>query len=294
MKLPPKCHVSHGAIFYVHRNKWTRLCDADASISEVYKALSEATRPPPPRTIDGLLDGYIERGLPQKKPTTQKSYLARLPRLRKHFGKMAIEDLESMHVAMFLEGRRNQGHGPGGNRESAVLAAAFDFGMRQGWCKVNPCRGVRRNTEKPRRRFIRDREWAEALQRAHPPFALLLMAAELTGLRQGDLRALTWDQVTPDGLEIEESKTGKRLVIEWSTELAYIFGWARWLMPWRGIVFRDAWGQPWGVWGIQSAMRRLGVDWTFHDLRARAESLHPHGMGLLARYKRARRIVPRG
>lgn len=292
MKLPPKCHLSHGAIYYVHRNKWTRLCDADTSLSQIYAALSAATKPPPPQTIDELLDTYIEKRLPEKKPTTQKSYVARIPRLRKTFGHMAIGDLEPRHIAMFLEGRRTQGHGPGGNRESAVLSAAFDFGMRQGWCARNPCRGVRRNMEKPRRRFIRDAEWSAGLQRAAPRFALLMRAAELTGLRQGDLRALTWQQVTADGIEIEESKTGKVLLIEWSDELAYLFGWCAWLMPGRDHVFIDNWGQPWGVWGIQSAMRRLQVDWTFHDIRARAESIHKTGMGLLTRYKRARRITP--
>jgi hypothetical protein len=39
-------------------------------------------------------------------------------------------------------------------------------------------------------------------------------------------------------------------------------------------------------------MRRLQVDWNFHDIRAKAESDHATGMGLLSRYKRARRITP--
>ncbi len=289
MKLPPKCHVSHGAVYYVHRNKWTRLCDADASLPELYRALAEATKPPPPRTINGLLDAYIEKWLPLRKPSTQKSYLVRIPRLRKHFGHMAIEDLEPQHVAMFLEGRRKMGNGPGGNREQAVLSAAFDFGMRQGWCKGNPCRGVRRNTEKPRRRFIRDAEWAEALTRASPRFRLFLRFLELTGLRQGDARTLTWEQVTADGIEIAESKTGKTLLIEWSDELQALL----WEAPGGGpSVFLNEWGRPWEVWGLQSAMRRLNVDWTLHDVRARAESIHRTGLGLLTRYKRARRISP--
>lgn len=289
MKLPPKCHVSHGAIYYVHRNKWTRLCDADAKPAELYKALHDVTKPPPPRTVNGLLDAYIERRLPELRPTTQRSYLARVPRLRKHFGHMALDDLESMHVAMFLEGRRGQGHGPGGNREMAVLAAAFDFGMRQGYCRGNPCRGVRRNKEVPRRRFIRDDEWQAALARASPRFRQFLRFLELTGLRQGDARTLTWDQVSPDGIELAESKTGKTLLIEWSDELRGLLAEA----PRGGpTVFLNEWGRPWEVWGLQSAMRRLAVDWTLHDVRARAESIHRTGLGLLTRYKRARRITP--
>jgi hypothetical protein len=39
-------------------------------------------------------------------------------------------------------------------------------------------------------------------------------------------------------------------------------------------------------------MRRLDVDWTFHALRAKAESDHAKGLGLLSRYKRARDLDP--
>jgi hypothetical protein len=41
---------------------------------------------------------------------------------------------------------------------------------------------------------------------------------------------------------------------------------------------------------IQSAMRRLDVSWTFHDLRAKADSDHETGLGLMCRYNRARRL----
>jgi len=57
-------------------------------------------------------------------------------------------------------------------------------------------------------------------------------------------------------------------------------------------VFTDTNGEPWGFWAVQSAMRRLDVDWTFHDLRAKAESDHATGLGLLSRYKRARNLEP--
>ncbi len=292
MRLPPKCHVKHGAIYYVHRNKWTRLCDADAPLSDLYAALAEATRPPPPQTINGLLDEYIRHALPEKRRTTQKSYEARIPRLRKHFGHMAVGDLTPMFCAMFLEGRKGQGRNVSGNRELAILSAAYNYGMRQGWVAFNPCRGVARNTERPRRRFVRDDEWQEALTRAPIRFRLLLEFAELTGLRQGDIRRLTWDQVGADGIEVAESKTGKRVMVGWSDDLAWLVYRAAMLTAGERLVFLNKWKRPWAVWGIQSAMRRLGVDWTFHDIRARAESVHPSGLGLLSRYKRARAITP--
>lgn len=291
MKLPPKVHRKHGALYYVHRNKWHRLCDDSATLPEIYRAIADIARPPTPWTINGLLDRYIVEWLPQRKPSTIKSYLGRIPRLRRAFGHMTIGDVEPTHVAQFIEKRREGRAAVSGNREMAVLSAAFDYAMRKGWARANPCRGVRRNTEKPRKRFVNDQEFAEALARAHPTFRRFLRFAELTGLRQSDIRALTWDQVTHDGIEIEESKTGKRLLIEWSGELAGVVAEAFYAGT-RERVFVNAWGRPWEVWGLQSAMRRLDVDWTLHDVRARAESIHPVGLGLLTRYKRARRVSP--
>jgi integrase len=43
--------------------------------------------------------------------------------------------------------------------------------------------------------------------------------AVLTGLRPGDLLSLTRANQTDDGIEILTSKTGKRLLIEWSDAL---------------------------------------------------------------------------
>ena len=53
-----------------------------------------------------------------------------------------------------------------------------------------------------------------------PPMIKTAMElAVLTGLRRGDLLALTRENLTDDGIELVESKTDKALIIEWSDEL---------------------------------------------------------------------------
>ena len=47
---------------------------------------------------------------------------------------------------------------------------------------------------------------------------------------------------------------------------------------------------PWSMSVIQSAMRRLNVCRTFHCLRAKADSDHDTGLGLMRRYSRARHL----
>src|SRR5690606_39361130 len=66
-----------------------------------------------------------------------------------------------------LENRDKKGLGPAGNREIACLSSIFNHGMRIRACNVNPCYGVRRNTEKPRTRAVTDKELRQALRSAH-------------------------------------------------------------------------------------------------------------------------------
>ena len=59
-----------------------------------------------------------------------------------------------------------------------------------------------------------DREFLAVYDAASPVIQNAMMLALLTGLRQGDLLKLRLQDLTPDGLEVEASKTGKRLLFK--------------------------------------------------------------------------------
>jgi len=290
MQMPPKCHAKHGAIYYVHRNKWHRLCRDDASYSQIERALALLHRPKPPKTIDELLTKYQNERLPELAYSTQDDYHRIIEQiLRPEFGHMPLDKLETGHVGAYLERRRRAGHGPAGNREMSVLSSAFDYAIRQPWLNSNPCRGVRRNKERPRRRYVSDQELETALQAASEPLRLVLLFALLTGLRQSDIRNLKRSQLLDSRIRLEEGKTGAGLDIIWSDELRRVVEQAR---TDSEHVFTNSHGQPWSKWGLQSAIRRLKLDWNFHDLRAKAETDHAEGLGLLTRYKRRKVVTP--
>lgn len=92
---------------------------------------------------------------------------------------------------------------------------------------------------------------------------------------------------------ISEGKRGKRLVIVWSPQLKRLVTRAL-IRSTCDFVFTNTRGKQWTESAINSLMQRMDVDWTFHDVRAKAESDHKTGMGLLTRYKRARRVTPVG
>jgi len=270
---------------------WEPLTRIDEGEAALLDALATRLRPSA-ATVADLLYTYLAKGMTDLRAATAADYQKRAKPVLRVFGHMAPESLTQSHAAQYLELRRQAGHGASGNRELAVLSSAYNYGQRHGLVEFNPCRGVRRNTERPRSRYIRDDEFRAAFDRSGDAFQDLLAVALLTGLRQGDLRRLRRSQVMHEGLLVEESKTGKRRLIEWSDALRFFVTRAMSRAPDSDNVLTNARGQPWGPWAIQSAMRRLAVDWTFHDIRAKAESDHAQGLGLMPLYRRAKRHKP--
>lgn len=285
MNLPPKVHIKSGRYYLVHRNKWIGLSRVEEGEAALKQALADI-QSPKPRTVKQLIDAWLSEPH-DLAPKTRAEYGTALARMSNVFGGLAIDGLTKTMMAQYLQSRG----GVKANREMAAISSVYSWGMGRGFAAANPCHGVRRNPEKPRERYITNKEFADALRRTTPAARDLLLAAYLTGLRQGDLRRMTMDNIGREGLVLTESKGNKRLVVLWSGPLRKLVNRAK-ARSKCNRVFTNCSGDPWTLWAVQSVMRRLEVDWRFHDIRAKAESDHKTGMGLLSRYKRARRITP--
>lgn len=299
MKLPPKVHKKGPSLYYVHANKWTRLCAADAPEhvlhGELWKLLRKGAD-----TLDAVMASYKVRALPKLALSTQPDYEKIIDNVLRSFcGHMHPDDLTSQDIAAYLEMRDEQGHAARGNKEVAVLSSVYNHGMRIRACVTNPCYGVRRNREKARTFYIEDQDFRPRLREAPPGFRHLLWAAYLTGFRQRDLRDVTRDDVLPAGLRVRQSKDGKHEIRTWSESLRKVVRRALERSKCQ-YVFTNEYGQHWSLSAVQSAMRRLkakGVPegekafvWRFHDLRAKADSDHETGLGLMRRYNRGRKL----
>jgi integrase len=240
---------------------------------------------------------YIARALPELKPATQPEYLRIInARLQHHFGHVILNALEPTHVAQYLEMRKVEGAAVGGNRERAVLGSVISWGMRFGWCVSNPCLGVRRNKERPSKRYIENQELVDVLNRAPVPLRDLLAVAYLTGLRQGDLRLLTREAITSTGIQVTQSKDGKLREIEWSTPLKYFIEQAL-ARSQNEFVFVGEKGRPYTMDGLQSAMKRLNAGFRFRELRPKAatdasHNILGHNAQMMGVYVRRSRIKP--
>jgi integrase len=178
------------------------------------------------------------------------------------------------------------------NREVACLSTVYNYGMRAGECQTNPCKGVRRNPQPPRTRYVDHAEFEAAMTDAPEAFQDFMLALYLTGLRQGEIRTLKKTQVTAERITVREPKTGKLVVVEIGDRLRPVLLRACSRTPNSPYVFTNTQGDPWTVWAIQSQSRRLTkTDWTLHDVRGKAETDSEAGLGLLPLYRRARRIT---
>ena len=83
----------------------------------------------------------------------------------------------------------------------------------------------------------------------------------------------------------------------WSEALHHFMKRAMERFPENDLVLANTRGEPWTVSGIASQFARLGVEWSFKDLRAKAQtdsahSVLGHGAALEAMYRKVLRTKP--
>lgn len=291
-------HQKSGRYYYVKKSagktKWTAL----TRVEEGDKALAAALRAVhsgPPRNLSDLFDAFVKSpAFARYRDATQRSYRSALQgSLQGVFGAMQASELRRTHVAQYLQKRQNQGHGPAGNREIAALSSCLNWAEREGLADIreSPTHGVRRNSEKPKTRLVSVSDVEDALVCVPVQVRHMMRAAFLTGLRQRDLINLRREDVTSDGIRVDQSKDGKHILVTWSAELRRLVD-AALARSTCSSVFTNSKGHPWTSWGFQTAYQRNHPGFTFHDLRASAASHHPTGLPVMSRYVRRQVVAP--
>jgi integrase len=212
-----------------------------------------------------------------------------------HFGHYMLEEMEPTHCAQFLKWCREEGRSTTGNREKAFMSSVYEFSLAEGWCRSNPWRGVRRNKERPSRKYIEHWELQAAIDRAPEALQPLLAVAYLTGIRQTDLRLMKRSQIANNALWVTESKTGKKNEHEITPTVGMFLSQALTRTPESEFVFTSAKGLPWSEWGLQSALRRFKPGFRFRDLRSKAQTdsakdILGHSGQMRERYHKRRKL----
>jgi integrase len=228
-------------------------------------------------TVADLCDRFAADYIPRKRVSTQLDYRQQiaadiLPMLgRTKVAAVTHADVDAFH-------RHVSARAPiHANRVLALLSKAFSLSIRWGWRTDNPCKGIERNQETERHRYLSGTELArltEALagfrdQNAANAVRLLL----LTGARRGELLSARWADIdleagvwTKPGATTKQgtlhrvplSEAARRLLGEMRTRAT-----TEWLFPARQTPHRLEIDSAW------TALRKAAgiADVRLHDLR---------------------------
>ena len=203
-----------------------------------------------------------------------------LDRLKKAFGHMMQDNLTAVHCYKYMDARRDKNGRPvpiAAKHEIALLGHVCKKGIRWGAGCFNAATRLELPASPKRRRVLM--EWVDQVRAlASDRMRLAIDLAVMAGQRRGDTLKLKWADVRPDGVYVNQGKTGAELLIEHSADLDALLDRAKALTPHipREYIVRKATGRPYTVDGFSSNWQRLmrkhiaagGERFTFHDLRS--------------------------
>ena len=189
---------------------------------------------------------------------------------------MPIDAIAPMHVREYMD-IRGQAAKVRANREKALLSHIFNKAREWGYTALqNPCQGVKGFKEVGRSRYIADAEFDQVKACAHFTVIDAMDLALLTGQRPADVPKLKRTDIRDGALWIVQNKTGARLGIEVTGELAAVIARIN-ERPRRAIsawLVQDENGQPLTSFALRSrfdkARTLAKVEFQFRDIRAKA------------------------
>jgi integrase len=272
--LPTRMYFNRGFYWFVtHEGKWKKLAKDEKESLKLYAEIIADGESK--INMSALLTRYKNEVIPTKAKSTQRNNLREIENLRLAFGKMHPTKIKPKHIGQYIDHRNCVA----GNREISLLSNVFTKAKRWGIVDINPCTGVDRfKGKKKEGHYISNKQYQAVYKIANDRIRIVMEIARITGLRQGDILRLKWQQLSDDGLLVKNEKTGKRQLFELTPRLAELLQAAKNLQSQVASVYiiHDTKGQPWTSSGFQTAWQRLCKGnpnrFQFRDLRAKAVS----------------------
>jgi integrase len=156
----------------------------------------EAEREAP--TMDDLCTRFEDEHLPDTRPGTAADYRRILNNhIRPAFGEhIKVADVTSDHIKALHRKITKTGHLRRANTVVAVLSKMFSLAQNWAMTDTNPCRGIKKNHETKRKRYMDGDELARLTKAlaAHPDkqAANIIRLLLLTGCRRGEALSARW------------------------------------------------------------------------------------------------------
>lgn len=221
--LPPR--VTKNKYSYVWKPKGTKLSITlgkirDTSISKLWQRYEEEkAKRHDVMTFAKLwgifLDSPSFTDLAQR---TQSDYRQHQKKLLAVFGKMKADAIKIEQVRIYMDQRgmssKNQA-----NQEVSSMSRVFGWGFERGYVKGNPCRGIRKYTLVDRDVYIPDEDYIAIYESARVEIKIAMEISYLCAAREGDVFDLKIHDLRVEGIFIEQNKTGKKQIKQWTPRL---------------------------------------------------------------------------
>jgi integrase len=151
-------------------------------------------------TIVDLIERFLDEHVSRKRPRTQYDYRNMIDRhVRPALGRMKVAavtwtDIDALHRKITKSGRATQA-----NRVITMVAKMFALAVRWQMRADNPAKGIERNVEHRRKRYLTAAEQVRLMVAldAHPDqqAADVFRVCFLTGCRSGEAMSMRWDNL---------------------------------------------------------------------------------------------------
>jgi integrase len=245
--------------------------ESDRYAAEGWLARFLALKNAPPDTVDinWILDRY-EHDRKDRKSIDR--IVSHLKAVRASFGASAPVDVSADMVGNHASSWRRSGLADGTIRTRLLLLrAALAWAVKMKYIDAAPYIPAPPPGEPRERHLTRDEFKRLYMAAEEPHIRTFLIIAVMTGLRNGAILSLTWDQIDQKRMLVRPeggSANKKRANVPINTALALALGTAWWLrhgpyvVQWRGQQVKSV------KTGFRAAVRRAGIDpVTIHDLR---------------------------
>lgn len=138
------------------------------------------------------------------------------------YGSMDIDALRPSHILPYFHRRSSKSSA---KKEIKFLSVICNWAIARGlMTATNPVTGLTRQMKVDERRkiYVSDEEFALVYKHSKELLRDALDIAYLTGQRPSDIKKLRWDDIKNGYIEIQQNKTGEKLRIEITGELANV------------------------------------------------------------------------
>ena len=233
--LPNRLYLKSGRFYYVHpiTEKWEGVGTDLATAKRIALAYGSGGIP------TGSMEFWLRKFLVRCEqrvvagtlaPISLECYAENVEDLTPFFGKMSPALIKSRHVTEYLDEQMNDGRAVRGNREIACLSACMSWMVQRDHAglEVNVCKGVTRNKEFSRTKYVTDEEFRKVHEHCSLVVRVWLQLIYITLQRPSDVLRWTWSQSIKmvNGVEVlqfNQSKTGVEITIALSQDMKDLF-----------------------------------------------------------------------